>query len=105
MSPTRSTKSRRGVLVAIGLTLLGLLCGRPSRAQTPSPVPLINQPLVPDATAPGSPQFTLTVNGTGFVSNATVNWNGSPLATTYVSGSQLTAVAPPQISSQPAQAG
>jgi len=33
-----------------------------------NPVPLINQPLVPDAVAPGGAGFTLTVNGTGFVS-------------------------------------
>src|SRR4029453_12818124 len=54
-------------------------------------VPLINQPLVPDATAPGGPNFILTVNGTGFVSGLVVNWNGSALATHFVSGSQLTA--------------
>ena len=59
-----------------------------------APVPFINQPLVPDAVAPGGPDFTLTVNGTGFVSNSTVNWNGSPLATTFVNGSQLRATIP-----------
>jgi hypothetical protein len=59
-------------------------------AQT-NPVPLINQPLVPDAAAPGGPGFTLTVNGTGFVSGASVNWNGSARATTFVSTAQLTA--------------
>jgi len=59
-----------------------------------APVPFINVPLMPDATAPGGPQFTLTVNGTGFVSNSVVNWNGSALATQFVSGSQLTAIVP-----------
>jgi hypothetical protein len=39
------------------------------------PVPLINQPLEPESVAPGSAGFTLTVNGTGFVSNSVVNWN------------------------------
>src|SRR5713101_147883 len=58
---------------------------------TVNPVPLINQPLVPDAIAPGGAGFTLTVNGTGFVSGSVVNWNGSARATTFVSGSQLTA--------------
>jgi len=57
-------------------------------------VPLVNQPLVPDTKIPGAAGFTLTVTGTGFVSGATVNWNGSPLATTYVSGSRLTASVP-----------
>ena len=33
-----------------------------------NPVPFINQPLVPDAVAPGGSSFTLTANGTEFVS-------------------------------------
>jgi hypothetical protein len=33
----------------------------------------------------------LTVNGSGFVSGATVNWNGSPRTTTFISATQLTA--------------
>jgi hypothetical protein len=56
-----------------------------------SPVPLVNQPLVPMTVAPRTPAFTLTVNGTGFVSGSTVYWNGSPRATTFVGRSQLTA--------------
>lgn len=78
---------------AIILTVLLLgLASALSYAQ--APVPLINLPLVPDATAPGGPQFTLTVNGTGFVSSSVVNWNGVPLATQFVSGSRLTATVP-----------
>jgi FG-GAP-like repeat/Abnormal spindle-like microcephaly-assoc'd, ASPM-SPD-2-Hydin len=56
-----------------------------------NPVPFLNQPLVPSAVVPGGPAFTLTVNGTGFVSGAVVNWNGSPRSTTFVSTSQLSA--------------
>jgi hypothetical protein len=59
-----------------------------------NPVPLVNQPLVPTATAPGGAGFTLTVNGTGFVSASAVNWNGTPLSTTFVNNSQLTATVP-----------
>jgi len=51
----------------------------PTTAQT-NPVPLISQPLVPDAMAPGGAGLTLTVNGTGFVSGSVVNWNGSARA-------------------------
>ena len=42
--------------------------------------------------APGT-AFSLTVNGNGFVSASTptVYWNGSPKATTFVNGTQLTA--------------
>jgi hypothetical protein len=58
------------------------------------PVPLINQPLAPAAALPGGAGFTLTVNGTGFASGAEVRWNGTALATTFVSASQLTAAVP-----------
>jgi hypothetical protein len=63
-------------------------------APAQNPVPLVNEPLVPDTRIPGAAGFVLIVNGTGFVSDATVNWNGSPLATTFVSGSRLTASVP-----------
>ena len=56
-----------------------------------NPTPFVNQPLIPASVAPGGAGFTLTVNGTGFVSGSTVNWNGSARATTFVNASQLTA--------------
>ncbi len=59
-----------------------------------NPVPFVNQPLIPTAASPGSPAFTLTVNGAGFISGSKVNWNGSALATTFVSDVQLTAAVP-----------
>src|SRR5882762_2990356 len=59
-----------------------------------NPVPFVYQPLIPDAAAPGGLGFTLTVNGTGFVSGATVNFNGAALATTLVNNRQLTALVP-----------
>lgn len=71
------------------LVLLGFVLGGSAIAQ--DPVPLINQPLAPSAVAPGSAAFTLTVNGSGFVSGATVLWNGFARTTTFVSSSQLTA--------------
>jgi FG-GAP-like repeat/IPT/TIG domain len=59
---------------------------------TANPVPLINQPLVPDAVAPGGAGFTLTVNGTGFVAGSVVDWNGGGRATSFISSAQLMAV-------------
>src|SRR5207237_633999 len=58
-----------------------------------NPVPTITS-ISPTSTTAGSAQFTLTVNGTKFVSTSTVNWNGAPLATTFVSSTQLTATVP-----------
>jgi hypothetical protein len=76
---------------AARLLLFGtlILCGN-LLAQT-NPIPFVNQPLVPDAAKPGGSGFTLTVNGTGFVSGSVVNWNKSPRPTTFVSSFQLTA--------------
>jgi uncharacterized protein (TIGR03437 family) len=38
--------------------------------------------------------LTLTVTGTSFLSGATVQWNGTPLATTFLSATQVTALVP-----------
>ena len=76
------------------VVVLALLIALAAPAVAQNPVPFTNQPLVPDATAPGGPGFTLTVNGAGFVSGSMVNWNGSPRDTTFVSSSKLTAAIP-----------
>jgi hypothetical protein len=48
----------------------------------------------------GSAPFTLTVSGTNFLYGSTVYWVNTPLTTTYVSASQLTAsVTPSQLAS------
>jgi hypothetical protein len=67
-----------------------------------NPVPFLNEPLVPTSIAPGGPDLTLTVNGTGFTSGSVVNWNGVALQSSYVSGSQLKATVP---ATSTAQAG
>jgi hypothetical protein len=75
-------------------TLLGIpvwLAAQEQLASQTNPVPFINQPLVPDAVAPGGAGFKLTVNGTGFVSTSVVKWNGSKRTTIFVNRSQLTA--------------
>ena len=46
--------------------------------------------LSPSSVTAGSAAFPLTVYGTGFVAGSTVLWNGSGLATSYTSGTQVT---------------
>ncbi|MHB1960165.1 MAG: IPT/TIG domain-containing protein [Acidobacteriaceae bacterium] len=75
------------------LLLFGLLSGS-SLVSAQNPVPFVNAPLVPGAVVPGGPGFTLAVHGTGFVSGATVDWNGALLTTAFVSRSQLSATVP-----------
>jgi hypothetical protein len=63
-------------------------------AQNNNPVPFIDSPVVPAVVTPGGTGFTLTVNGAGFVSGASVLWNGNPRPTAFVSDAQLTAAIP-----------
>ena len=47
--------------------------------------------LSPSSAVAGGPAFTLTVNGSNFVSGSVVRWNGANRTTTFVSATQLTA--------------
>ena len=47
--------------------------------------------ITPNSGTAGDPGFTLTVDGTNFVADSTVKWDGADRATTYVSDTQLTA--------------
>ncbi len=56
-----------------------------------NPVPQIVGPVHPDAVAPGSGAFTLSVYGANFVPGSVVNWNYQPRTTTYISGHEIQA--------------
>ena len=58
-----------------------------------NPTPQVTA-LSPSSIVQGSPGFTLTVTGTGFVPTSTVRWNGSDRTTNYNSSMQLTASIP-----------
>jgi uncharacterized repeat protein (TIGR03803 family) len=55
-----------------------------------NPTPTITS-LSPSSAIVGGPGFTLTVNGTGFVSTSVVKWAGSARTTAFVSATQITA--------------
>jgi hypothetical protein len=55
-----------------------------------NPKPTITT-LTPPSATHGGAGFTLTVDGTGFISSSVVNWAGSPRATTHVSSTEVTA--------------
>src|SRR5262249_53722589 len=56
--------------------------------------PPILSSLSPNSASENHAAFVLTVTGGQFATNSTVNWNGSPLATTFVSSSTLQAPVP-----------
>ena len=77
------------ISLAITVGLAG--CGSGGTVQTSNPSAAIVTALAPSTTAAGSAAFTLTVNGSNFVSGAVVNFNGAARTTTFVSATQLTA--------------
>jgi hypothetical protein len=66
------------------------LASAPLFAQTAPVITGLN----PSTAAAGSTSVTLTITGSNFVPGSVVRWSGTPLTTTFVSGTQLTAVAP-----------
>jgi hypothetical protein len=58
-----------------------------------NPAPTISS-LSPSTAYLNSAGFTLTVNGSGFVSSALVYWDNTALTTSYISSTQLTAQVP-----------
>ena len=84
------------VLVLLrAMNLLGCGGGSSSRGSTgpPNPAPAIDA-ISPNSSQQGGPSFTLSVVGSNFISDSSVQWNGSNLPTTFVSNALLTAAVP-----------
>ena len=60
--------------------------------------------LYPNSAPAGSPDTTITLQGTGFYKDSVAYWNNTKLNTTYVNSSQVTAVIPASLLSGFAQA-
>src|ERR1700744_2075252 len=60
---------------------------------TSNPTPFLSS-INPASAVAGSAAVTISATGTGFVSGSTIDWNGSPLPSTFVSASQLSATLP-----------
>jgi len=88
-------KIAKTIFVAV-LLAVGLGCGYSSKSSTPATagaMPTVTA-LSPASAPAGSMGVILTVNGTNFNGNATINWNGTALTTSHVSANQLTATIP-----------
>jgi len=86
-------QNRQPIFVVVATVFLAL--GAVSlNAQAQNPTPFIDS-LSPVATAPGTGQgLQLTILGTGFASNATVNFNGTSLTPSSISNSQIIVTVP-----------
>lgn len=86
-----STVGFFGFLSGCGQSFQGSL-----NEQSPGgPKPASGQPVVstvvPSSVMAGGPSFTITVTGTNFAPGDSVEWNGMPLNSTYISSKQMTA--------------
>lgn len=90
---TPDTAPQSGVLVTVSTP--GYVCNNCglSFELTNPPNPNILS-LSPSGVTDGTPSFTLKVMGTGFIPASYVQWNGSSLPTTYVSGQELDVTVP-----------
>ena len=79
-----------GFICALALPLTNCGGGSSSTATTQNSVPSITS-ISPSSATAGDAAFTLTVNGSNFISSSSVRWGGSSRTTTYVSSTQLTA--------------
>jgi hypothetical protein len=88
-------KLAKTMLLAM-LLAAGVGCGYSAKSTTPpapGAIPNITA-LAPNSANAGSTGVVLTVNGTSFNSNATINWKGAVLTTTRVSANQLMTTIP-----------
>jgi hypothetical protein len=76
-------------LAVVGLILLDSFAGCGG-----SSIPPFVGSLSPESVHAGSPAFTLTVTGDGFVSGSVVEMNANPLPTKFVASTTLTAAVP-----------
>ncbi|MCI0419631.1 MAG: choice-of-anchor D domain-containing protein [Acidobacteria bacterium] len=77
-----------GTAVVSTLNSFAQLTSAPFSFFIDNPAPALSG-LSPNSVLAGSSSFTLTVNGSGFVANSVVRWNGSNRSTSFVSGTQL----------------
>jgi hypothetical protein len=107
-SPTQLTASVPGNLLAspgtasITVSILGVYSAPATFTITPGAPVVLSW--VPSAVTAGGPAFTLTASGNHFVSGSVVQWNGSPLTTTFVSATQLQAAVPASLIAAPGRA-
>src|SRR5205814_2362415 len=85
LTATNVTFTAGGGSISRGVTGTGLV--------GTNPAPVLTS-LSPASAVVGGAGFTLTLTGSGFLSGASVQWNGAARTTTFVSATQLTAAIP-----------
>ncbi len=80
-------------LLVCVFSVMAACSGDSSHEKSNNPAPVLNS-VSPTSATVGGAAFTLTANGSRFVTGSIVQLNGAARATTYVSNAQLTAAIP-----------
>ena len=86
--------SRRWLIAVLALWGLAAGCSQFNTNLTPQISTARLGFLSPASATVGGPAFTLTANGSGFVTGAIILWNGTQLPTTLINYTQVTATVP-----------
>ncbi|MBZ5697152.1 MAG: IPT/TIG domain-containing protein [Acidobacteriia bacterium] len=86
--------SRRWLIAVLAVWGLAAGCSQFNTNLTPQTSSATLRFVSPGSATVGGPAFTLTANGSGFVTGAIILWNGTQLPTVLVSSIQLTATVP-----------
>ena len=78
----------------VGLIALALGCGYSKNVMPAQPGTMPTVAQLNPASATANNQVPLEVDGTNFTSNAVINFNGAPMATTVVSSTKLETTIP-----------
>ena len=90
----RRTLFAAAILLLVSVFSVMAACSSDSsHKKSNNPVPVLTS-LSPTSATVGGAAFTLTVNGSSFVTGSVVQWNGAARATTYVGSTQLSAAIP-----------
>ena len=82
--------TRINLLLVVALAVMAPACGGYNSNMGGAGAPTV-MTLAPNSANAGGGAFTLTVNGSGFGTDAVVYWNGAPQASSYATGSKVTA--------------
>jgi trimeric autotransporter adhesin len=92
-----------GSLLAVAFSVVVAGCGGGSGGGSSNPVETLSS-VTPASVAAGTSGLTLTLSGSNFASNSTVQWNGTSLSTTYESATSLKANVPDNLLTAPGNA-
>lgn len=94
--PLKIHTPRRSRWFAILVLAATVACGDDSTGPDSADLPVLNT-LLPSSAIVGGEAFELTATGSGYRTNSQILWNGTPLVTSYVSGTTLTATIGPEL--------